>query len=942
MRSKSVLFWIAVIVTASFYFLVLPHRSLWGQPGGERRAGHRETQGSLCALNAAGSALGWCPLVHTEVNAEISGILSRVTVRQDFRNSFTVPIEAVYAFPLPHDAAVDDMAIHVGARTIRSVIKRREEAAAVYQQARAQGKLAALLDQERPNIFTQQVANILPGQNVEITISYVATLKYENGGYSFVFPMVVGPRYIPGMPIGKEGGGWSPDTHKVPDASKITPPVVPPGMRAGHDISMSVTIEAGIPFGNLRSPQHEVVVSRRDSHSALVRLADKAAIPNKDFILTYDVAGASIGDGLVTHRVAGDGYFMLILQPPQRVAPEQVVPKEVVFLLDTSGSMQGFPIEKAKETMSRVLGGLYAHDCFNLITFSGDTRILFPGPVPATEANLARAQAFLSMSHGSGGTEMMRAIRAALLPSDEQNHVRIVCFMTDGQVGNDMDIIAEVQKHPNARIFAFGIGSSTNRFLLDRIAEEGRGAVEYVTLADDADAAARRFHERIRNPLLTDIHLEWGGVPVTEIYPRQIPDLFSTAPVVVCGRYGRSGRALLRLSARAGAGEYVRELAIPLPDNEPQHDVLATLWARKRIDALMAQDFAGMQNGRPRDDIREAIIELGLQHRLMTQFTSFVAVENRVVTEGGKPVTVQVPVDMPEGVSYAGVFGTRGASAPLGTGWVAGGMIGGMMGGTPGGVVGGVVGGVAPQQRVTADPTKFVAPTLIPKGIPPPVDEPPVVGVSGVSGGVLGGMPPPPPPPPHAKKVEPMRVGGNVQESKLIRRVEPIYPELAHRARVEATVILEVHVDEQGNVGSVRVVRGHPLLDEAAVQAVKQWKYSPTVLNGMPVPVIATAAVIFKVGGKPRLDPAVAEAIARFRAGQSPAPMEQRFIKDGKAQIKLTVTNDNTQSRAAIRALGFEAVSWPQGATTMLGRLAIDKLEALLDLNFVVYLEFAR
>jgi Ca-activated chloride channel family protein len=934
MRSKSVLFWIAVIVTASFYFLVFPHRTLWGQPGRERQAEQSETQGSLCALNAAGSALGWCPLIHTEVNAEISGILSRVTVRQDFRNLFAVPIEAVYTFPLPHDAAVDDMTIHIGARTIRSVIKRREEAAAVYQQARAQGKLAALLDQERPNIFTQQVANILPGQNVEVTISYVETLKYENHGYSFVFPTVVGPRYIPGTPVGKEGGGWSPDTHKVPDASKITPPVVPPGMRAGHDISISVTIESGVPFTNLRSPQHEVAVSRRDSHSALVRLADKAVIPNKDFILSYDVAGASLGDALVTHRVAGDGYFMLILQPPQRVAPEQVVPKEVVFLLDTSGSMQGFPIEKAKETMSLVLRGLYAHDCFNLITFSGDTRILFPQPVPATAENLARAMAFLSMSHGSGGTEMMRAIRAALQPSDEQGHVRIVCFMTDGQVGNDLDIISEVQKHPNSRIFAFGIGSSTNRFLLDRIAEEGRGAVEYVTLADDADAAARRFHERIRNPLLTDIRLEWGGAPVTEIYPRQIPDLFSTAPVVVCGRYGRGGRALLRLSAQAGAGDYVRELAIPLPDNEPQHDVLATLWARKRIDALMAQDFAGMQHGRLRDDIREAIIQLGLQHRLMTQFTSFVAVENRVVTEGGKPVTVQVPVEMPEGVSYAGVFGGV-------IGGIPGGVFGGVIGGIPGGVVGGVVGGVAPQQRVTVDPTKFVAPTVIPKNIPPPVDEPPVVGVSGVSGGVLGGMPPPLPPP-RPKKVEPMRVGGNVQESKLIRKVEPVYPELARRARVEAMIILEISVDEQGNVNAARVVRGHPLLDEAAVQAVKQWKYSPTLLNGAPVPVIATVTMIFENPGKPRLDLAVAEAIARFKAGQSPAPMEQRFIKDGKAQIKLTVSHDNAQSKAAIRALGFEAVSWPQGATTVVGRLAIDKLEALLDLDFVVYVEFAR
>ncbi len=495
------------------------------------------TQGSLLSLDSQGRPQAACPLKHTDVKAEITGFLARVTVTQEFANPFQDKIEAVYTFPLPQNAAVDDMTMLVGGRTVRGKIKRREEARAIYEAARAAGHVAGLLDQERPNIFTQSVANIMPGEQVKITISYVETLKYEDGTYEFVFPMVVGPRYIPGQPVGKQGGGWAPDTDRVPDASRITPPVARPGTRAGHDISLEVALDAGVPIDTVQSSSHEVAVERPNLHAAVVRLKDKDVLPNKDFILSYDVAGRKIDDAVLTHRAARGGFFTLILQPPERVAAQDVTPKELVFVIDTSGSMSGFPIEKAKETMKLALDGLNPQDTFNLITFSGDTRILFPEPVPATRENLGKAQEFLAGTHGSGGTEMMKAIRAALEPSDAQDHIRIVCFMTDGYVGNDMEIIAEVQKHPNARVFSFGIGNSVNRFLLDKMAQYGRGEVEYVGLNDDGSAAARRFHERVRNPLLTDIAVDWGGLAVTDVYPKRIPDLFSAKPVVIHGRY---------------------------------------------------------------------------------------------------------------------------------------------------------------------------------------------------------------------------------------------------------------------------------------------------------------------------------------------------------------------------------------------------------------------
>jgi Ca-activated chloride channel family protein len=634
---------------------------------------------------------GICPLKHTDVKARISGPLARVTVTQEFENPFQEKIEAVYAFPLPPDSAVDEMTMLVGDRTIRGAIKPREEARKIYDDARRSGKVAGLLDQERPNIFTQAVANIMPGAQVKIVIGYVETVPYEEGAYAFNFPMVVAPRYIPGAPTGKQAGGWAPDTDQVPDASRITPQVTPEGTRAGHDISVEVSIDAGVPIDSLESKTHAVAIERPNSRQAEVRLRDQAVIPNKDFILKYAVAGQSVADAVLTHRSGADGFFTLLLAPPARVAADEITPKELVFLLDTSGSMSGAPIAKAKEAMQAALGALNPRDTFNLITFSGATQILFPKPVPATAENLRTAREFLASRYGSGGTEMMQAIRAALDPSDDQGHVRVVCFMTDGEVGNDHEIIAEVQKHPNARVFAFGIGSSVNHYLLDNVAKYGRGEVEYVGLQDDGSAAARRFAERVRSPLLTDISIDWGGLPVTEPYPSRIPDVFAAKPIAIAGRYTAPGGGVIRLRGKAGGHDFSREIRVSLPASQADNDVLATLWARRKVDDLTSQERAGLQYGTTRSDLKDQVTQLGLTYRLMTPFTSFVAVEEKIVTEGGAPKRVEVPVEMPEGMSYEGVFGSENrmevapaqAAAGFGARGGGGGFLGSLTGAMP-------------------------------------------------------------------------------------------------------------------------------------------------------------------------------------------------------------------------------------------------------------------
>jgi Ca-activated chloride channel family protein len=814
------------------------------------------TPGALQVMDAQGQPRGLCPLKHTDVKAEISGFLSRVRVTQEFENPFKDKIEAVYTFPLPQSAAVDDMTMTVGSRTVKGKILRREEAQAVYEAARSNGQVASLLDQERPNIFTQSVANIMPGEKVTVTISYVETLKYEDGSYQFVFPMVVAPRYIPGAPTSAGTGGTSPNTTQVPDASKITPPVTPKDTRAGHDISVDVALDAGVPIDELKSNSHEIEVERPNGWSAHVRLKDKDSIPNKDFVLEYDVAGRRVEDALLTHRTDKGGFFTFILQPPDRVTVEDVTPKEIVFVLDTSGSMSGFPIEKAKEAMKLALDGLYPQDTFNLITFAGDTSILFPQPVPATKENMAKAQKFLETREGGGGTEMMKAIKAALDPSDAQGHIRIVCFMTDGEVGNDLEIISEVQKHPNARVFAFGIGSSINRFLLDKISEEGRGEVEYVGLNDDGSAAARKFHERVRSPLLTDISIEWGGLPVADVYPKRIPDLFSAKPLILTGRYTAGGRGVIRLKGKMSGRDFVREIPVELPESEARHDVLATLWARTRIDDLMSKDYAGVQQNNAHADVKETITQLGLEYGLMTQFTSFVAVEEMVVTDGGQPRRIDVPIEMPEGMSREGVG--EGYSSEFGVN-----------------VTMRQISNLPVQRTVRSLYT--VAPTN------------PNVGMNRGSGSA-GKTPAPKP---------------------------------AQASRIPPTSRNKKAVGGGGGAAS-SVVTINSAADEMESSAPPP-KLSPAEEKQQQL--------------MTKLNPSLVALVERLKdKNAKPGEDEAKFVRDGKAEIQVWLTDKSAETIAQLKQLGFEVVLDPTTSKMVIGRVPIEKLAALAELKFVRYI----
>lgn len=648
---------VALLVLGSPLLATLPQPTLAQGRVGKPVAGVRAevAPGDLTIVDAQGRLVGECPLKHTDVSMDVSGFVSRVTVKQQFQNPSKTPIEAIYTFPLPADAAVDDMQMTLGDRTISGRIKRKEEARKIYEAARSAGQTASLLDQERPNIFTQSVANVMPGQSVTITLSYSNLLKYDSGAYELTFPMVVGPRNVAQMSY--EGAPNNPPA--LTDAEKITPPITPRGTRAGHDLSLNIKLDAGLPLQEIKSQLHEIVVNQVGPTRALIRLREQATIPNKDFILRYRVGGPQIQTGMLVHADGnGSGYFTMILQPPATPTRQDVAPKEMVFVIDQTGSQAGEPIKKAKETMRYCLENLNPGDTFQLIGFNTQVFPCFEAPVLATEQTLKRALEFLDPLQGNGGTDILKSVDYALKIPADPGRLRMICYMTDGYVGNDMQILDHVRKNRGqARMFVFGIGNSVNRFLIEGMAREGRGAAEIVDLKMPGAQAAARFYARIHQPILLDPQVDFGNLAVEEVYPKAIPDVFSSGPIVLKGRYRGAPAGEVTVSGILQGRPWSQKLPVIFPAVQRDNTALPTLWAREKLEDLQSQDWLGAQNGNPDPTIKEQVVNLALDYRLMSQYTSFVAVEDKVVNVGGKQRRVDVPVEMPEGVSYDGIFG---------------------------------------------------------------------------------------------------------------------------------------------------------------------------------------------------------------------------------------------------------------------------------------------
>ncbi|MBE9127899.1 MULTISPECIES: VIT domain-containing protein [unclassified Coleofasciculus] len=610
------------------------------------------------------------PLKHTEVQAKVTGNVSRLEVTQTFENPFSTTLEATYIFPLPDEAAVDDMEIRIGDRIIKGNIKKRQEAVAIYEQAKKRGRTAGLLEQERDNIFTQSLANIKPGEQIDVIIRYTDSLKFNGGNYDFVFPMVVGPRYIPGTTIDENiiGGGSAPapmtlnqDTDLVPDASRLNAPILPPGARSGHDITVTVEIDAGVEIKDMHSPSHQIQIER-EGHRMRVTLSRRDTIPNKDFILRYQVAGDRTQTTVLSEFDERGGHFAVYLIPAIEYNPDQFVPKDMVFVIDTSGSQSGEPLRKCQELMRRFINELNPDDTFSIIDFSDTTRQLSPLPLSNTVQNRNRAMNYINQLNASGGTQMLRGIQVVLnFPEVDPGRLRSIVLLTDGYIGNENQILAEVQSHLKLgnRLHSFGAGSSVNRFLLNRIAEIGRGISQIIRYDEPTEQVVEQFFRQINNPVLTNIQLYWAGdgePPI--IYPATPPDLFAEQPLVLFGRKSDALPGMLEVTGTVAGGECYQQ-TFDLNFEDTGNPAIAQLWGRARIKDLTNQ----MLKGETKVGV-DAVTDTALTYQLLSQYTAFVAVSDEVRVNPWEPsVSVQVPVEMPEGVSYEGIFGDVARSA---------------------------------------------------------------------------------------------------------------------------------------------------------------------------------------------------------------------------------------------------------------------------------------
>lgn len=627
---------------------------LWviSKPPEDRAVPHSDEpmpgQGQLMAkrTEAGGEKLVPVPLKHTDVKASVIGYIASVDVQQQYQNPFGDKIEAVYVFPLPQNAAVNEFIMTVGERRIRGIIRERKEAEKIYQEAKSQGYVASLLTQERPNVFTQSIANIEPGKRIDIDIKYFNTLSYTDGSYEFVFPMVVGPRFNP--PGYTDGIGAVPRGSYGSSGQKTEQQYLAPDERSGHDIALSVEIDAGVPIEKIDSRNHKIATQQLSPTKTRVTLDASDTLPNRDLVLRYQVAGKSTKPALVAQREGNGGYFTLMLFPPELLNDLPRQPLEFVFTIDVSGSQSGRPLEQAQAATRFALTHMGPDDTFQVIRFGNTARKLFPAPQPVTAANVRAALQWVDCFEANEGTMLIDGVHASLLFPHDESRTRYVAFMTDGFIGNDAEAIAEVHKCIGpARLFSFGVGQSTNRYLLDGMARMGRGAVAYLGLNDDANAVMGRYFSRISHPALSDIAIDWGTAKVHDVFPARVPDLYVGRPVVLTGRY--EGELPPQITLNAKIGGRVQQIQVPVQQADAKMDgkALPAVWARMKIEDLA--DRAALEGG---IDLPSQVRQLALEYNLMSAYTSFVAVDSMTRTAGDHGVTVAVPVPVPEGVRY--------------------------------------------------------------------------------------------------------------------------------------------------------------------------------------------------------------------------------------------------------------------------------------------------
>src|SRR5262245_32994346 len=577
------------------------------------------------------------PLKDTRVAVVVSAAIADVAVRRIYANTGERPLHSRYVFPASTRAAVYGMSMTVGDIRIVAKIKEREQAKKEFDTAKREGKSASLLEEQRPNVFTMNVANVLPGDTISVELKYTELLVPTDGVYEFMYPTVVGPRYS----STRESEASEGDMFvKSPYQHEGEPPT-----SAFH---LTGQISTGVPIQDLSSPSHQIVTRPIAAGRAEFGVADSDAAPNnRDFILRYKLSGQQITSGLLLYQGNGENFFLLMAQPPKVVTPDQVPPREYIFVLDVSGSMSGFPLDTAKTLMRNLVKVLKPTDTFNVVVFADGSQTYSRVSVPAAATNVEAAIQFIGPKRGSGGTELLAAIKRALAIPHVEGVARSVVLLTDGYIDTEQHVFDYIREHlDETNVFAFGIGGSVNRYLIEGVAHAGQGEPFVVTGPEHAEAAATDFRRYIDSPVLTKVNVAFNGFDAYDVEPTKVPDLFASRPVVVFGKWRGSATGSIELTGTSGRAPYrtTLDVAQAVPDQGQQ--ALRHLWARTRIANL--SDFGV---GNPDEQRIAHITALGLQYGLLTRYTSFIAVHEVIRRTQSDADEVDQPSPMPQGVS---------------------------------------------------------------------------------------------------------------------------------------------------------------------------------------------------------------------------------------------------------------------------------------------------
>ncbi|MCG2712542.1 MAG: VWA domain-containing protein [Candidatus Omnitrophica bacterium] len=596
-------------------------------------------------------AIDSLPLLKTDAKVNIAGVIADVELTQVYKNQGEKTIEAVYVFPMGMKSAIHAMRMKVADRITEANIEEKQAAQQIYEQAKNQGKTASLLQQERPNVFQMKAANIMPGDVVEVTVEYTELLVPQKGIYEFVYPTVVGPRYA----------GETQDEEKK-NNKWINTPYHNENENPKYSLYLTVKVNAGIPISDIWVKSHDVKIIKDNSNAEILLHPRETQAGNRDFILRYTLKGKEIQTGLLLYPTSDENYFLLMAQPPERVVLNDLPAREYTFIVDVSGSMHGFPLDVSKTLIKKILSNLRTKDYFNIMFFSGGSNVLSEYPLQATEQNISSAISMLESQQGGGGTNILAALNKILALEKKEGLSRTVVIATDGYVSVEKQTFDLIRKNLNtANVFTFGIGSSVNRYLLEGMARAGSGEPFIVINKDETEKEANKFFEYVRAPLLTDIEIKSQGFEMYDVEPVNVPDLFAQKPLIIFGKY-KTACGKIIISGKTAQGNYETKIKVGKAYENNENSALRYLWAREKIARLSDYGQAGV-------DVKQQVTELGLKYSLMSEYTSFIAVD-KVIRDTGEVVTVKQPLALPQGVSnYAVGDVKRCAKMPISLGF---------------------------------------------------------------------------------------------------------------------------------------------------------------------------------------------------------------------------------------------------------------------------------